>query len=179
MKAHALEQRQSACETSTSKINISCLKSGVFTRSQISSATGWLAVACLATLLTSCASKTENEIVGKWDIVLTISSTGQYTVHTTGTETIEFLKDGTVVIVKEVKDLWPNLDPKSGRLFKQYKHKETSVGNYKFVENDRIRLELSGWEGWGGAMVATVSISDNTLIFTMPDGRVKKYQRAK
>lgn len=172
MKAYGLKQRQSACETRTSKLNISCLKSGVFNRSQISSVTGWLAVACLATLLISCASKTENEIVGKWDIVLTISATGRYTVHTAaGAETIEFLKNGTVVTVTEEK--WPVFGGPA------WITKRTKAGDYKFIEKDRIKIQWGGFNAWDGPIVANISISGDKLTLTMPDGRVEKYQRTK
>lgn len=178
MKAHGLQQRESACETRTCKFNISCSKSGVFNRSQISSVTGWLAVASLAALLISCAPKPENAIVGKW------SNIG-------GTETMEFLKDGTIVTVTEIKEL-DIYDPArirkiptpSGYKFVPtpgvYKFKKiTKAGDYKFIEKDRIKLQWGGLDALDGPTVANISISDDELTFTMPDGRVKKYQRTK
>lgn len=75
-----------------------------------------------------------------------------------GTETIEFFKDGTVSVVD---------------------NGITMGGSYKFVEKDRIKLELSGLGALAGPIVAKVSIKGDELTFTMPDGEVSKYKRAK
>ena len=128
-------------------------------------------VVFITTLLVSCSSKIEGEIVGKWN-------------KTDGAETMEFLKDGTVLIVKEeeIPSLFPNLF--LGR--ERSKHKETketrkvtSVGNYKFIGNDRIKIELTGINALNGATVAGVSITDDELTFIMPDGDISKYRKMK
>jgi hypothetical protein len=47
---------------------------------------GWCSIACIVFLLSSCSSKPENEIVGKWKEI-------------GGTETLEFFKDGTISVI--------------------------------------------------------------------------------
>jgi hypothetical protein len=75
-----------------------------------------------------------------------------------GTETMEFFKDGTVSVVDKGM---------------------TMEGSYKFVEKDSIKLELGGLGALVGPIVAKVSIKGDELIFTLPDGDVLKYKRAK
>lgn len=75
-----------------------------------------------------------------------------------GTETIEFFKDGTVSVV--------DMGMPMG-------------GNYKFIDDTRLRLELGGLGALVGPVVVKVSVSRNELILTMPDGKVLKYRRAK
>ena len=52
-------------------------------------------------------------------------------------------------------------------------------GTYKFVDKDRIKVELGGLAALAGPFVATVSISGDESTWTMPDGKVSKYRRAK
>jgi hypothetical protein len=50
-------------------------------------------------------------------------------------------------------------------------------GTYKFVDTDRIKVELGGLAALAGPFVATVSISGDELTWTMPNGQVSKYRR--
>ena len=73
------------------------------------------------------------------------------------TETIEFFKDGTVSVVDKGMSMG---------------------GNYKFIDDDHLRLELGGLGALAGPMVFTVSVSKNELTLTNPQGKVSKYRRA-
>ncbi|MFH2012737.1 MAG: hypothetical protein ABIJ37_08580 [Pseudomonadota bacterium] len=73
------------------------------------------------------------------------------------TEIIEFLKDGTV-----------NVDYKGTTMY---------GGSYKFVEKDQIKLELGGLYALVGPIVAKVSISEEELTLTVPNGNVLKYEK--
>jgi hypothetical protein len=75
-----------------------------------------------------------------------------------GTEIIEFFKDGTLTVADEGMDMG---------------------GSYKFVEKNRVRVELGGLGALAGPFVATVSISGNELTWTMPDGEVSRYKRVR
>lgn len=75
-----------------------------------------------------------------------------------GTETMGFFRDGTVSI--------PD--------------KEMSMGRgCKFIEKDRVKIELGGLGVLIGPQVARVSISGEELTVTMPDGKMCKYQRSR
>ncbi|MDI6632362.1 MAG: hypothetical protein AB1507_05000 [Bacillota bacterium] len=75
-----------------------------------------------------------------------------------GTEKIEFFDDGTLTVADEEMNMG---------------------GSYKFVEKDRIRVELGGLGALAGPFVAKVSVSGNELTLTMPDGEVGRYRRVK
>src|SRR5262245_17327950 len=75
-----------------------------------------------------------------------------------GTEMLEFFKDGTLTAVDKGRNMG---------------------GTYKFVDKDRMKLEMGGLGALMGPFVATISISGNELTWTMPDGKVTKYKRAK
>jgi hypothetical protein len=76
-----------------------------------------------------------------------------------GTETMECFKDGTLTVSNSDKGM--NLG-----------------GTFKFVDKDRIKVELGGLAALAGPFVATVSISGDELTWTMPNGQVSKYRRA-
>ena len=105
----------------------------------------WAGIMAVGALLSSCAAKPEDALVGKWKEV-------------GGTETMEFFKDGTVSIVDEGMSM---------------------AGSYRFVDKDRVKVELGGLGALMGPVVARVSISGEDLSWTMPDGKVSKYKRAK
>jgi hypothetical protein len=75
-----------------------------------------------------------------------------------GAETMELFQDGTLT----VSDKGMNMG-----------------GTYKFVDKDRIKVDLGGLAALAGPFVATVSISGEELTWTMPDGKISKYSRAK
>ena len=112
---------------------------------KVKNPTGWLALLSIAALLSSCAASPEDKILGRWKEV-------------DGTETMEFLKDGTVIVVDEGMSM---------------------AGTYKWIDNDRVKIELGGLGALVGPVVATVSMSGGELTFTMPDGKVSKYNRPK
>lgn len=104
----------------------------------------WLAVASFLVLLASCSSKTENAVAGKWREV-------------DGTETLHFLKDGTV----NIEDRGMSME-----------------GSYEFTEENKMRLDVDLLNLMtGGPVLTEVSIADNQLTMTMPDGVVSRYER--
>ena len=94
-------------------------------------------------MLSACIQKPEAAINGKWEC---------------GTETIEFFKDGTVIIDSE-------------------KDSMSMGGKYKFVDDDRIRIDLGGLGALAGPIIYKVSISKDELILTDRDGKASKYKR--
>jgi len=75
-----------------------------------------------------------------------------------GTETMEFFKDGTV----RIKDVDVSLE-----------------GSYQFVEKDRVKFVLRGFDPLKGPMVEKISFSRGKLILTMRDGKAYTYGRLK
>lgn len=54
--------------------------------------------------------------------------------------------------------------------------KDTSlVGNYKFVDDGHLRLEIVGLK----SMIVTVKLTANELMFTEPNGTTVKFKRIK
>lgn len=94
-------------------------------------------------LFVSCSL--ENAIIGKW------SEIG-------GTETLEFFKDGTVVVVEFGMSM---------------------VGSYKFIDKDQIKLELGGLGVLVGPMVAKISIKGDEMTLNVPTVGLTKYKRVK
>lgn len=74
-----------------------------------------------------------------------------------GTENAEFFKDGTVSLVDNGMSL---------------------AGNYKFIENDRLRVDLGGVGALIGPMIFKVEVSRNELTLTDSKGKVTTYRRA-
>lgn len=78
--------------------------------------------------------------------------------RTKNPKTIEFLEDGTVSIV-------------SGEW--------CAVGDYKFINAKRVRLELGGIWALIGPIIYNVSITQDKLILTTADGESSEYQKVK
>jgi len=76
-----------------------------------------------------------------------------------GTQIIEFFKDGTVI----VKD----------------KGDPTLTGDYRFLDDNRIRMDLKGLGELFGPIIAEVSRSKSEFTLTAPDGEIEKYRRIK
>ncbi|TVS08677.1 MAG: hypothetical protein EA417_22250 [Gammaproteobacteria bacterium] len=74
-----------------------------------------------------------------------------------GPERIEFDEDGSVVLHFEGMEL---------------------EGRYEFLARDKVLLDLRGPRVTSDPIEAPVSIDDDVLSFTMPDGRVATYSRA-
>lgn len=104
----------------------------------------WLAVLSFLACLSSCSSKPENAIAGKWQDI-------------NGTDTMEFFKNGTVRAIDKQSSL---------------------AGNFKFIDKDRIKIELEGVGASAGSLTAKVAISNGVLTLTMPDGKDLKYKKA-
>lgn len=104
----------------------------------------WLAVMSLLALLSSCSSKPEDAITGKWQEI-------------NGTETTEFLKNGTMNTVDKGTSL---------------------AGNFAFVDKEHIKITMGGAGAAAGPIVAKVAVSNGELDLTMPDGKVLKYKKA-
>jgi hypothetical protein len=54
-----------------------------------------------------------------------------------------------------------------------------SGGKYIFVDDNRIKFDFGGLGAFAGPIVVNISISQDKLIITMPDGTVMKYNRTK
>ena len=60
------------------------------------------------------------------------------------TDTIEFFKDGTIIL--ELAGA-------------------TTIGDYRFLDQNRIRVDLQGFYGMAGPQVTRISIENDKLIF--------------
>lgn len=74
-----------------------------------------------------------------------------------GDETMEFFKEGTINV--------------SGQL--------TMAGTYKWLDKDRIKLELGGIGALAGPVVLQVAIKSDELTLTDSSGKPSKYKRSK
>ena len=93
----------------------------------------------------------EKNVVGKW-------------LNLKETESIEFLNDGTIVIIDK-----RGINPKLR-------------GNYKFVDEGRLRVDFKGglYAGVMPPMHFKISISENEITLTdEPDGAATTYKRIK
>ncbi|MDD5037089.1 MAG: hypothetical protein PHE55_20370 [Methylococcaceae bacterium] len=72
------------------------------------------------------------------------------------TAIMEFFKDGTFTVAIQGMSV---------------------AGNYKFLDKDRIRIDLGGQGALKGPLVAKFSISGNELTWTMPGGKPSIYRR--
>jgi hypothetical protein len=93
----------------------------------------------------------EKNVVGKW-------------LNLKETESIEFLNDGTIVIIDK-----RGVNPKLR-------------GNYKFVDEGRLRVDFKGglYAGAMPPMHFKISISENEITLTdEPDGTATTYKRIK
>lgn len=52
-----------------------------------------------------------------------------------------------------------------------------SSGNYEFIDDDRVKLDLGGILALMGPIICKVSILKGELVFTMPDGEISRYQK--
>lgn len=68
---------------------------------------------------------------------------------------MEFLKDGNVIAVAGRKQL---------------------TGRYEFLDKNRLRIDYGGRIG---AMVFQVSIAEDELVLTEPNGDISKFKRVK
>ena len=95
--------------------------------------------------LSACVPGLRTAIVGKWQEV-------------DGTETIEFIRGGTVMILDEGRSI---------------------SGAYEFVDKNRIKVEFGGLYSLAGAQVCTVSVTGNHMMLVMPDGDKSTYRRVR
>lgn len=95
--------------------------------------------------LSGCIQKPEDAVIGKWKEV-------------SGTETIEFFKDGTITIVDKGMSM---------------------SGNYKFIDNEHIRMDLGGLGALMGPIISKVSFTNDELVMITEKGKEYKYQRVK
>ena len=100
----------------------------------------------LCGLLQFIGCSNQKGIVGKWQQV-------------EGTETIEFLKDGSFVVEKGGR-------PMGG-------------GKYTVVDDNRIKIEPSGMMAVTGPMLTKYVIAGEDLTLTGPDGGDTKYHSLK
>lgn len=95
-------------------------------------------------LLLSIGCLRQKSIVGKWQ-------------PTSGTETMEFFKDGTVATEGGPMAL---------------------TGKYTILDEKRLKIEFGGMGALAGPMMATYEISGDELTLTAQNGSVGKYRRA-
>ena len=90
-------------------------------------------------MLSACIQKPETAIIGKWETVGV-------------TETIEFFKDGTVIMDSEERSM-------------------SVVGKYKFVDEDRIIFDFGGLGAMAGPTIFKVTFpSKDVLILSDREG---------
>jgi len=70
--------------------------------------------------------------------------------------TMEFFKDGTIIVNDGIMTL---------------------TGNYNFIDESRVRIELGGIGELFGAIVAEISSSKDEIVLTTPDEKVERYRR--
>ena len=75
-----------------------------------------------------------------------------------GTETVEFFMEDTFNVVVQGMSM---------------------TGRYNFLDEGRIKLESDGISSGARSIICRVSVSENELTFTSPDGKVKRYRRIK
>lgn len=97
----------------------------------------------LMVVLAGCGKNPKESIVGKWK-------------ESDGTETIEFFKDGTVVLIKDGMSI---------------------AGNYTFLDDNRIKMELGGLGALIGPVVSEISFPGSELVMTMSDGKIETYRK--
>ncbi len=74
-----------------------------------------------------------------------------------GTQTIKFFKEGTVVVIDKG-------DP-------------PLTGDYRFIGDSRIRMDLKGLGELLGPVIAKISISMDEIVLTNPSGKIEKYRK--
>lgn len=105
--------------------------------------------ASILSLLISCSSKPEDVVLGKWGTV-------------DGSAKIELFKDGNITIAEK------------GVSTEKYL---LVSGKYSFLDKDKIKIDLDGYQQIGGPTIITVSFSGEEMAWTYPNGEVLKYQR--
>jgi hypothetical protein len=75
-----------------------------------------------------------------------------------GTQTIEFFKDGTVRIID--------------------KGEPAVTGDYRFIDNNRIRMDFKGIGELFGAVIAEYQPKEDEIVLTNPMGKIEKYRRS-
>lgn len=91
----------------------------------------------------------KKDIIGKWE---------RYDPKHKGKEIMEFFRDGTISLFHESFGF-------------------PGTGDYRFIDNNHIKVNLGGLWTLVGPIICKVSISRNELVLTMPDGEVVKYHR--
>lgn len=93
-------------------------------------------------------------------------------------KTIEFFREGTFQVVDKRKEpdisIFSTKTPWTWRTY-------TWGGDYKFIAEDRIKLNDTGLisPNPGGSTVYEISVSPDELILTTPDGTASKYRKVK
>ncbi|MDO8283195.1 MAG: hypothetical protein Q7U10_11345 [Thermodesulfovibrionia bacterium] len=128
----------------------------------------WFAIVCAVPLLVSCSSE-ENAIIGKWtkyilyegriiienDLYYTNEAGESY--QTTSSPTWEFFKDGTINIAGDEISI---------------------VGNYKFIDKDKIRIDYRAGILDRSFIVTIQSIADDKLSLKI-DGKTATFVKVK
>jgi len=92
-------------------------------------------------MMSGCGKDEEKSIIGNW-------------VEREDAQTIEFFKDGTIIIINNSGD--------------------RVVGSYKLLDGSRIRIDLGGFIG---SDIAEISSSRDEITFPGLDGKVEKYRK--
>lgn len=89
------------------------------------------------TLNESWASNLEKAILGKWR-------------NMQSEETLEFFEDGTIIVTE-----------------KDDNEDKQMVGNYRVLDETRVRIDLAGWYQLGGPQVWPISVANDILVLSI------------
>ena len=108
----------------------------------------WFGLAFAALWLVACSESPEEQIVGKWRVA-----------NSTDGNVLEFYQDGTVTFFESITGLSVN-------------------GEYAFLNDEKIKVELSGILAITGATIYTVVFSDDRMTLKPQNGgNVSTYDR--
>lgn len=108
----------------------------------------WLGVVFLGLWLVACSESPQEQIVGKWRVA-----------DTTDGNVLEFYKDGTVTMEEAITGVSVN-------------------GEYSFLNDEKLKIELGGILAITGAAIYTVSFAnDRMTLESQNGGDVTAYQK--
>ncbi len=124
--------------------------------------TAFFASHCVAVVFLSAFTANadlKRELLGKW-------------LNTAGNETIEFLEDGTMIVV--AKD---NTEFLGAGIIIVGAKDNNLVGNYKILDGDRVRVDIPGFLGVQGPQVFSIAFSNAVLSMTSLNDQVMLYKK--
>lgn len=100
----------------------------------------WLGLVFLGLWLTACSDSPEEKIVGKWQVA-----------DTTEGNVLEFYQDGTVTFEEAITGVSIN-------------------GDYSFLNEEKVKIELGGILAIAGPAIYTISFSDDRMTLESQNG---------